>query len=60
VVRLTEAGLVRYSLHSRFDGKNHGITAAAECNGDLYLLSQGKNCVLRVDVAAAERELSAS
>jgi hypothetical protein len=60
VVRLTDEGLVRYSLHSRFDGRNHGITAAAECGGGLYLLAQGRNRIVRVDVAEAERGLSGS
>jgi len=56
VVRLTAAGLVRYSLHSRFDGKHHGIVAATECAGQLYLLSKGRRRLLRVDVAAVEKE----
>ena len=60
VVRLTDDGLVRYSLHSRYDGRNHGVTAAAECGGQLYLLAKGRNRVLRIDVAQAERSLSAS
>ena len=59
VVRLTDQGLVRYSLHSRYDGKNHGITAAADCGGQLYLLAKGRNRVLRIDIAEAERNLSA-
>jgi hypothetical protein len=58
VVRLTDAGLVRYSLHSRFDGRNHGIVAAAECRGKLFLLAKGSKRVLSVTIAAAERELS--
>ena len=58
VVRLTDQGLVRYSLHSRYDGKNHGITAAADCGGLLYLLAKGRNRVLRIDIGEAERSLS--
>ena len=41
VIRLDEQGLIRYSLHSRFDGKHHGIVAAVERDGWLYLLVQG-------------------
>lgn len=59
VVRLTDAGLVRYSLHSRFDGRHHGIVAAAELGGALYLLSKGRQRLLRLDVASAEKELAA-
>ena len=41
VIRLDEQGLIRYSLHSRFDGKHHGVVAAVERDGWLYLLVQG-------------------
>ena len=57
VIRLSAEGLVRYSLHSRFDGKHHGVVAAVECNGDLYVLAKGCRSILRVSVAAAERSL---
>lgn len=57
VVRLDERGLVRYSLHSRFDGKNHGVVAAAECGGRLYLVAKGSRRLLALDIAALEREL---
>lgn len=57
VIRLSAEGAVRYSLHSRFDGKHHGVVAAVECNGDLYVLAKGCRSVLRVSVAAAERSL---
>ena len=58
VIRLDAEGRVRYSLHSRFDGKNHGVVAAVECVGDLYVLAKGSRRVLRLNVAAAERSLS--
>jgi sugar lactone lactonase YvrE len=57
VIRLNEAGLIRYSLHSRFDGRHHGIVAAVECGADLYLLSKGRRRLLRLDIAEAERSL---
>ena len=57
VIRLTDEGLVRYSLHSRFDGKHHGVVAAVECQGDLYVLAKGCRRILRLSVAAAERSL---
>jgi hypothetical protein len=59
VVRLTDEGLIRYSLHSRFDGQNHGVVAAVECAGHLYLLSLGRNRLLRLPIADAERSLAA-
>ncbi len=59
VVRLTDEGLIRYSLHSRFDGQNHGVVAAVECAGQLYLLSLGRNRLLRLSIADAERSLAA-
>lgn len=58
LVRLTEEGLIRYSLHSRFDGRNHGIVAAAECGGELFMIAKGSRRLLRLDIAAAEKELS--
>jgi sugar lactone lactonase YvrE len=57
VIRLTEHGLVRYSLHSRFDGKHHGVVAAVECGGDLFVLAKGCRKILRLSVAGAERSL---
>ena len=57
VVRLTDEGLVRYSLHSRFDGKHHGVVAAVECAGDLFVLAKGCRKVLRVALADVERSL---
>jgi len=57
VIRLTEQGLVRYSLHSRFDGKHHGVVAAVECAGDLFVLAKGCRKILRLSVAGAERSL---
>jgi hypothetical protein len=59
VVRLSAAGLPRYSLHSRVDGKNHGVTAAVECQGQLYVLAKGPKRLLRLSIADAERSLSA-
>jgi len=57
VIRLSPEGLVRYSLHSRFDGKHHGVVAAVECRGDLYVLAKGCGRILRLSVAGAERSL---
>jgi hypothetical protein len=57
VIRLSDEGHVRYSLHSRFDGKHHGVVAAVECRGDLYVLAKGCRQILRLSVAEAERSL---
>ena len=59
VIRLTAEGRVRYSLHSRFDGKHHGVVAAVECRGDLYVLAKGCKRVLRLSITDAERSLQA-
>ena len=56
-MRLSPEGRVRYSLHSRFDGKHHGVVAAVECQGDLYVLAKGCRRILRLSVAGAERSL---
>jgi hypothetical protein len=60
VIRLDDQGLIRYSLHSRFDGKHHGIVAAVEREGWLYLLCKGRRRLLRLSVAATEASLAAS
>jgi hypothetical protein len=36
------------SFHSRADGTRHGVVAAAECAGALYLASRGSNAVLEI------------
>jgi len=58
VIRLDEDGMIRYSLHSRFDGKHHGIVAAVELGGWLYLLSKGRSRLLRLSVAGAQASLA--
>ncbi|MBS0519284.1 MAG: hypothetical protein JSR90_11370 [Proteobacteria bacterium] len=59
VIRLSAEGLPRYSLHSRVDGINHGIVAAAELGGFLYLLAKGPGRVLRLPLADLEKEARA-
>jgi hypothetical protein len=56
VMRLTREGLIRYSLHSRVDGKNHGVVAAVECRGILFVLAKGRRRILRLPVAEIERK----
>ena len=60
VIRLDDQGLIRYSLHSRFDGRHHGIVAAVERDGWLYLLCKGRRRLLRLSIAAAQASLAAS
>ena len=60
VIRLDDQGLIRYSLHSRFDGKHHGIVAAVERDGWLYLLCKGRRRLLRLSIADAQASLAAS
>jgi hypothetical protein len=56
-MRLSPEGLVRYSLHSRVDGKNHGVVAAVECRGTLFVLAKGRRRILSLSVADVERRL---
>lgn len=53
VVRLDANGLPAGSFHSRADGRNHGIVAACEAGGSLYLLSRGSGRLLRIPLEAA-------
>jgi hypothetical protein len=48
VIRLSESGHPLTSLHSRVDGRHHGITAVAETADALFILSLGVNAVLRL------------
>jgi hypothetical protein len=57
VMRLAPDGLIRYSLHSRVDGKNHGIVAAVECQDTLFALAKGRRRIVSVPVADVERRL---
>jgi hypothetical protein len=59
VIRLSEAGVPQYAVHSRVDGINHGITAAVEMDGALYALAKGPGRLLRAPLAMIERELRA-
>jgi hypothetical protein len=57
VIRLSPQGTPLYSLHSRVDGVNHGIVAAAEFAGFLYLLAKGPGRLLRLAWPASSRSL---
>jgi hypothetical protein len=59
VIRLSEAGVPQYAVHSRVDGVNHGITAAVEMDGALYALAKGPGRLLRAPLAMIDRELRA-
>lgn len=58
VVRLSATGQPVYSLHSRVDGINHGVVAAAEFEGALYLLAKGPGRLLRLPLADIEKEFA--
>jgi hypothetical protein len=59
VIRLSAEGTPLYSLHSRVDGVNHGIVAAAESAGFLYLLAKGPGRLIRLALADIERGIAA-
>jgi hypothetical protein len=50
VIRVATDGRVERSLHSLVDGRHHGITAVAECDGALYAVSRGSSRLLKVDL----------
>jgi hypothetical protein len=53
VIRLGADCTPQYSLHSRVDGSNHGVVAAVELGGDLYVLAKGPGRLLRVKPSQA-------
>jgi len=57
VIRLAADGQPVYSLHSRAGGRHHGVTAAVEAGGWLYVLSQGAGRILRLPIAKLDAEL---
>ena len=59
VIRLDAACRPLYSLHSRFDGSNHGVAAAVERDGALYLLAKGPKRLLRLPLEGLAQEFAA-
>lgn len=55
VVRLDEAFLPRQSLHSRADGRHHGITSALRLAERLLVTSRGGDAVLSVSPEGARQ-----
>lgn len=51
LIRLDAELMPLYSLHSRVGGKHHGIVAAVEQGGQLFVLSKGSGRILRVTLA---------
>lgn len=47
-VALDAALQPQFSLHSRADGCTHGVTAAVQIDGDLYVAARGDGVVVRV------------
>ncbi len=59
VIRLSAGCAPRYSLHSRVDGRNHGVVAAAEVGDALYVLAKGAGRLLRLPLNDIEAEFGA-
>ena len=57
VIRISPEGLPLYSLHSRVDGVNHGVVAAVELGGELFVLAKGRRRILRLSTVAVEEAL---
>ncbi len=55
VVRLDAKLRPVASLHSRADGTRHGICSAIEHEGRLVVASKGGDCLVAIDLPAAER-----
>lgn len=59
VIRLSPDCAPLYSLHSRVDGYNHGVVAAAEVGDSLYVLAKGAGRLLRLPLKDIEAEFGA-
>jgi hypothetical protein len=58
VIRLASDFSPLFSFHSRVDGTNHGVVAAVELNGELYVLAKGPGRLLRLSIAKAKEALA--
>jgi hypothetical protein len=58
VIRLAADFSPQFSFHSRVDGSNHGVVAAAELNGELYVLAKGPRRLLRLSLSKALEALA--
>ena len=58
VIRLDANLQPLYSLHSRVGGRHHGVVAVAEHGDDLFVLSKGAGCILRLSLAALNANLN--
>jgi hypothetical protein len=59
VIRLARDFSPMFSFHSRVDGENHGVVAAAELDGALYVLAKGPKRLLRLSIREAKEALAA-
>ena len=59
VIRLADDCSPLFSFHSRVDGENHGVVAAAESDGVLYVLAKGPRRLLRLQLSEAQKALAA-
>jgi hypothetical protein len=55
VVRLDAAFQPKASMHSRANGRRHGVTACLEIAGRVLAASKGGNVIVAVDAAAANK-----
>lgn len=56
VLKVSAQGRIQSSMHSQVDGQHHGITAIAECQGHLYVVSKGGERLLRVALSPTPAE----
>ena len=54
LARLDEALQPLFSLHSRADGARHGVTAAAEHGGRVFVAARGGDAVLALPGTGAD------
>jgi hypothetical protein len=58
IIRLDTAGQPLFSLHSRVDGRNHGVVAAREHKGRIYFIAKGPRRLLSLPLDPVAKEIS--
>lgn len=58
IIRVGDDFIPKFSLHSRVGGRHHGVTAVAERDDDLFVLSKGAGAILRLSLTDISKRIA--